>query len=138
MSPFSNTAAMCAPGPDLSMRFRRFSRTIDRNSAIDEFPRRTVEPSTRSFVSLSRLHVAHAGSPAVSGRIQGPPGNDPGFAGGFVLSSGHEEKKSDRKKGVPPVQSKDRDMGSALRSIYQKTIEEAVPDEMLSLLGKLD
>lgn len=29
-------------------------------------------------------------------------------------------------------------MGSALRSIYQRTIEEAVPDEMLSLLGKLD
>lgn len=69
---------------------------------------------------------------------QGLPGNEPGFAGGFVLSSGHDDKKPDRKRGVAPVQSKDRDMGSALRSIYQKTIEEAVPDEMLSLLGKLD
>lgn len=29
-------------------------------------------------------------------------------------------------------------MGSALRSIYQKTVEEQIPDEMLSLLGKLD
>ncbi|QKS01227.1 MULTISPECIES: NepR family anti-sigma factor [unclassified Sphingomonas] len=29
-------------------------------------------------------------------------------------------------------------MGSALRSIYQKTIEEDIPDEMLTLLGKLD
>ena len=29
-------------------------------------------------------------------------------------------------------------MGSALRSIYQKTIEESVPAEMLDLLGKLD
>lgn len=29
-------------------------------------------------------------------------------------------------------------MGSALRSIYQKTIEEEIPDEMLLLLGKLD
>lgn len=32
----------------------------------------------------------------------------------------------------------ERDMGSALRSIYQRTIEEDIPDEMLSLLGKLD
>ncbi len=29
-------------------------------------------------------------------------------------------------------------MGTALRSIYQKTVEESVPDEMLDLLGKLD
>ncbi|WP_165927158.1 MULTISPECIES: NepR family anti-sigma factor [Pseudomonadota] len=29
-------------------------------------------------------------------------------------------------------------MGSALRSVYQKTVEEAVPDDLLSLLGKLD
>ncbi len=28
-------------------------------------------------------------------------------------------------------------MGSALRSAYQKTIEEDVPDEMLDLLSKL-
>lgn len=31
----------------------------------------------------------------------------------------------------------DRDMGSALRSIYQRTVEEQVPDEMLSLLSLL-
>lgn len=54
------------------------------------------------------------------------------------MSSGQDDEKPNRKKGGTPVQSKDRDMGSALRSIYQKTIEEAVPDEMLSLLGKLD
>ncbi|MBW6523324.1 hypothetical protein KZ810_07410 [Sphingomonas sp. RHCKR47] len=29
-------------------------------------------------------------------------------------------------------------MGSALRSVYQKTVEEAVPDDLMSLLGKLD
>lgn len=29
-------------------------------------------------------------------------------------------------------------MGTALRSIYQKTVEESVPDAMLDLLGKLD
>ncbi|HEX8554836.1 MAG TPA: NepR family anti-sigma factor [Sphingomonas sp.] len=31
-----------------------------------------------------------------------------------------------------------RDMGSALRSVYQQTVEEKVPDEMMDLLGKLD
>lgn len=41
------------------------------------------------------------------------------------------------KKGAV-VQSKNRDMGSALRSVYQKTVEETVPDDLLSLLGKLD
>lgn len=34
--------------------------------------------------------------------------------------------------------SKNRDMGAALRSVYQKTVDEAVPDDLLSLLGKLD
>jgi len=29
-------------------------------------------------------------------------------------------------------------MGSALRSIYQQTVEEQIPPEMLDLLGKLD
>jgi len=33
---------------------------------------------------------------------------------------------------------KDRQMGSALRSVYQKTVDEAIPDDLLDLLGKLD
>ena len=32
----------------------------------------------------------------------------------------------------------DRDTGAALRSVYQKTVDETIPDEMLDLLGKLD
>jgi hypothetical protein len=32
----------------------------------------------------------------------------------------------------------DRDMGSALRSIYQRAVEEQIPDDLLSLLRKLD
>ncbi|MDH7971368.1 NepR family anti-sigma factor [Sphingomonas sp. AR_OL41] len=36
------------------------------------------------------------------------------------------------------VHNKDRDMGAALRGVYQKTVEEAIPSEMLDLLGKLD
>jgi len=60
-----------------------------------------------------------------------------GVSGGQVLSSGDQARKPDRKKGATRP-AKDRDMGSALRSIYQKTIEEDIPDEMLTLLGKLD
>ena len=28
-------------------------------------------------------------------------------------------------------------MGAALRSVYQKTVDETVPDDLLDLLGKL-
>jgi hypothetical protein len=31
----------------------------------------------------------------------------------------------------------DKEMGTALRSVYQKTVNEPIPDEMLDLLGKL-
>lgn len=30
------------------------------------------------------------------------------------------------------------DVGTALRSVYQRTVEEDIPPEMLDLLGKLD
>jgi hypothetical protein len=30
-----------------------------------------------------------------------------------------------------------RDVGDALRSVYQRTIDESIPPEMLDLLGKL-
>jgi hypothetical protein len=29
-------------------------------------------------------------------------------------------------------------MGAALRTVYQKTVDEDVPDDLLDLLGKLD
>ena len=41
-------------------------------------------------------------------------------------------------KPTTKVQNKDRDMGAALRTVYQKTVEESIPMEMLDLLGKLD
>jgi hypothetical protein len=49
-----------------------------------------------------------------------------------------ENKAQEKPKKGTAAQSKNRDMGSALRSVYQKTVEEAVPDDLLSLLGKLD
>jgi hypothetical protein len=42
--------------------------------------------------------------------------------------------------GIKPTAKtlgKDRDMGSALRSVYQNTVEEPVPDDLLDLLSKL-
>ncbi len=50
-----------------------------------------------------------------------------------------KKKASDGKR--PPARSggdSDRDMGSALRTVYQKTVDEQVPDEFLDLLGKLN
>ncbi|MEN2785686.1 NepR family anti-sigma factor [Sphingomonas qilianensis] len=46
--------------------------------------------------------------------------------------------KTNEKTAGASVQNKDRDMGSALRTVYQKTVEESIPPEMLDLLGKLD
>ncbi|MGY4396873.1 hypothetical protein ACVWZA_002058 [Sphingomonas sp. UYAg733] len=61
-----------------------------------------------------------------------------GCSGGTTLSSGEESSKKPQASGTAKVQSKDRDMGAALRTVYQKTVEEAIPAEMLDLLGKLD
>ncbi len=57
---------------------------------------------------------------------------------GKLLSSGTTPKTPLVKKPAARIQSKDRDMGAALRSVYQKTVEESVPSDLLDLLGKLD
>ncbi|MGJ3627795.1 NepR family anti-sigma factor [Sphingomonas sp. MMS24-JH45] len=59
--------------------------------------------------------------------------------GGWGIEALTSDKKASElpRKGAA-AQSKNRDMGSALRSVYQKTVEEAVPDDLMSLLGKLD
>ena len=74
-------------------------------------------------------------------------------SGGYALKSGKDEAIGEaaddkvaggkaaakpRRNAATAVQSKDRDMGSALRSVWQKTVDESVPDDMLALLGKLD
>lgn len=54
-----------------------------------------------------------------------------------------ENKSGTSGRGKNPKNQKgessdhDRNVGHALRSIYQKTVDEAVPTEMLDLLGKL-
>jgi hypothetical protein len=61
-----------------------------------------------------------------------------GCSGGRFLRSGDDSSKKPRAVRSAKVQSKDRDMGAALRSVYQKTVNETIPPEMLDLLGKLN
>ena len=42
------------------------------------------------------------------------------------------DKPHPRKKGAAPA-----DVGNALRSVYQRTIDESIPPDLLDLLGKL-
>lgn len=53
-------------------------------------------------------------------------------------TSGKDQKKTRTPKaGTSRERDGDRNVGHALRSIYQKTVDEAIPSEMLDLLGKL-
>jgi Anti-sigma factor NepR len=54
-------------------------------------------------------------------------------------------ESDDVRNAAPPTQrprrlrkSDDRDVGTALRSAYQKTVDEAIPDDLLDLLGRLN
>lgn len=52
-----------------------------------------------------------------------------------VLTDKSDRKPPSRKTASPP---NDAAVGAALRQVYQKAVEEQVPDEFLDLLGKLD
>lgn len=54
------------------------------------------------------------------------------------MSLGHDTEKTVPATKPPKIQNRDQQMGSALRSVYQKTVDEVVPDDLLDLLGKLD
>ena len=41
------------------------------------------------------------------------------------------------KRRRPDAKAKDANLGKALRSAYQETVNEAVPSDLLDLLGKL-
>lgn len=60
-----------------------------------------------------------------------------GLGGQCVRSDKTQKPDMTRKTSGKKVHSKDQDMGAALRSVYQKTIDEAIPDDLLDLLGKL-
>jgi hypothetical protein len=57
---------------------------------------------------------------------------------GMTLSSDRDfSKKPKRKMAEATRKDGSKDMEAALRSAYDKTLREAIPDEMLDLLGKL-
>ena len=49
-----------------------------------------------------------------------------------------EKKDSGSKPPVKPRAKRGADVGRALRSVYDETLREDVPDDFLSLLGKLN
>ncbi len=52
--------------------------------------------------------------------------------------SGHAQKpNSSEVTKVPKKQSAAPEVGSSLRMVYQQTVNEDIPPEMLDLLGKL-
>ena len=66
----------------------------------------------------------------------------PDASGGTELQSGDDSNtpasaKPKAKSQNARVQNKDRDMGAALRTVYQKTVDEDVPADLMDLLGKL-
>jgi hypothetical protein len=62
----------------------------------------------------------------------------PAVSRGTTLGSDRDSSQEPKQKPAQSTKSnKERDMGAALRSVYQKTVDEAIPDEMLDLLGKL-
>ena len=49
-----------------------------------------------------------------------------------------QQKSNDTTDGRPrKKRAETPELGKALRSVYQRTIEESIPPEMLDLLGKL-
>lgn len=52
--------------------------------------------------------------------------------------AGEPQHQTDRPASKPREnRQRENNVGQALRSVYQQTVNENVPDEMLALLGKL-
>ncbi|GLT00669.1 hypothetical protein GCM10007897_20580 [Sphingobium jiangsuense] len=66
--------------------------------------------------------------------LQTRPGATPAAPSCSTTATGGEHPAS------PPkgLTEEDANLGHALRAIYQQTVEEAIPDEMLNLLRHLD
>jgi len=57
--------------------------------------------------------------------------------GKTVKGSANSVRDVTSSRRAAPRAEKKGDVGNALRSIYQQTVDEAIPSEMLDLLGKL-
>lgn len=54
------------------------------------------------------------------------------------MVSDRETSKNAPSQRATKSRGGDQEMGEALRSVYQQTIDEQIPPEMLDLLGKLE
>jgi hypothetical protein len=79
--------------------------------------------------------TSHRVGPCLSGRVFAHATRS--RSKGNPLSSGQTPKEPPVKKQADKGSPKGRDTGAALRSVYQRTVDEAVPDDLLDLLGKL-
>lgn len=95
-----------------------------------------MEPSKATLVSSP---IERSNRPRNGGlvRVAFDCPDVPGHRGDKLELPSDKDTKTSLKKSPAKVQSKDRDMGAALRSAYQRTVDENVPDEMLDLLNKL-
>ncbi|WOK35720.1 NepR family anti-sigma factor [Sphingomonas sp. C3-2] len=68
-------------------------------------------------------------------RVQGDP---PPVPSTTKKPQGDEKPQRAAAKGATNAAAGgERDLGKALRTVYQKTVDEAIPSEMLDLLSKL-
>lgn len=61
-----------------------------------------------------------------------------GFEGDEVRSADQKKKEPLERTGGGMATRKDRNIGEALRRVYQDAADERVPDDLLDLLSKLD
>lgn len=57
--------------------------------------------------------------------------------GAMNTSRDNSAKDTPPETRSPPAGEQDADLGNALRSVYQKTVDEDIPAEMLDLLSRL-
>lgn len=125
------------------------SATVTRHAAnpncLRPEPRpRSIEPNEffRRDRGTNQKLIGFTGDKLLRGHAL-PYGGVPAFVFGADGPAGEVRvlaEKSDRKPSSRKSTAKSNDavMGEALRSVYQKTVDESVPEEFLALLGKLD
>jgi hypothetical protein len=62
---------------------------------------------------------------------------DAGVEGDQVVSDTDEKAKPPKTARSKKTNRADRDVGHALRAVYQDAVAESVPDDLLDLLNKL-
>lgn len=99
-----------------------------------------MEQTTRFFVSLDQLSaiIRILASLARDANFQYRPEVLSGPEGGMVASTKREIMKPGDANDQVDAKKASEGMRDALRQAYEETLEEAIPDDLLALLSKLD